>query len=237
MNVDRKGLPPDRAKEATPRRARRRPLAPHADTLDAALTHYNDSFRRRYRLPDITEEALQTLYGRPDWAGRIERARANGVVDAICALIAQTVLQGVTRYTIGSVDALGNVTNLAFGRVDDSSYRGHVLLVNPLGGIDNWADASDSFRYHGSENARRVELAGLASEERPDTMANRELLASAVSEDRRAIVLPPDEGFSARRAAEVGFIFGVSAETLRSWNRTHRSEVSGHKPGAPRKNR
>ena len=237
MNVDGKGLPPDRAKEATPRRPRRPPLAPHADTLDAALTHYNDSFRRRYRLPDITDEALQTHYRRPDWAERVERARVEGVVDASCALIAQTVLHGVMRYTIGSVDALGNVTNLAFGRVDDSSDRGHVLLVNPLGGIDNWADASDSFRYDGSEDARRVELAGLASEERPDTRANREILVGAVSEHRHAIVLPPDEGFSARRAAEVGFIFGVSVQTLRSWNRRYRSEVSGHRPGAPRKNR
>jgi hypothetical protein len=109
--------------------------------------------------------------------------------------------------------------------------------VNPLGGRDNWRGVAKWVRKSGGDKARRMLLAGLASEERPDETANRELLRRAASEHGRAIVLPPDEGFSAARAAEVSFIYGVSAETLRAWKRRYRSELSGGKPGAPRKNR
>lgn len=35
------------------------PHGPHADTLEAAVPHFNSAFRRRYRLPAVTLEALQ----------------------------------------------------------------------------------------------------------------------------------------------------------------------------------
>jgi transposase-like protein len=50
-------------------------------------------------------------------------------------------------------------------------------------------------------------------------------------------VLPPDEGFSAERAAEVSYIYGVPVETLRAWRIRHRSPLGAKRPGAPRKNR
>jgi transposase-like protein len=53
----------------------------------------------------------------------------------------------------------------------------------------------------------------------------------------RAIVLPPDEGFSVERAAEVSYIYDVPVETLRAWKRRYRSKLGSGKRGAPRKNR
>ncbi len=78
-----------------------------------------------------------------------------------------------------------------------------MLLVNPLGGVDNWVSMSRWFRRYAGTNARRTQLAGLASEERPDEAANLKLLWDAAATHRRAIALPPDEAFSAERAAEV----------------------------------
>jgi hypothetical protein len=217
---------------------RRAPQPPHPDTLEAALDHYNDRFRRRYRLPPTSKAALQSLSEQPEWNERIEIARADGVADPTCALIARAVLSIVDRYTIGFVDGSGKISDFAFGPVDEALYRGHhVLLVNPLGGRNNWAAASRWFRQYGGEKARRTELAGLASEKRRDEAAIWDLLTRAKAEHGRAVILPPDEGFSGPRAAEVAFIYGVSPETLRSWKRTYRSELSGRKPGAPRKNR
>ena len=50
-------------------------------------------------------------------------------------------------------------------------------------------------------------------------------------------MLPPDEAFSAARAAEVSYIYGVPVETLRAWKQRHRDELAAKKPGAPPKNR
>ncbi|HEY5436356.1 MAG TPA: hypothetical protein VIK13_14065, partial [Candidatus Limnocylindrales bacterium] len=77
----------------------------------------------------------------------------------------------------------------------------------------------------------------LASEPRPDQAANLALLRRAARAHDRAIVLPPDEGFSAERAAEVSYIYCVPVETLRAWKRLYRSKLGSGKPGAPRKNR
>ena len=85
--------------------------------------------------------------------------------------------------------------------------------------------------------AGRTLLAGLASEDRPDAAANLDLLTRAVAAHERAIALPPDEAFSAERAAEVSYIYGVPVDTLRTWKQRHRSDLAAKKPGAPRKNR
>jgi hypothetical protein len=148
------------------------------------------------------------------------------------------VLSIVPQYAIGLITADGSIHLLGPDEGDENSYRhGHVLLVNPLGGRDNWTAMSRWFRRYAGVNARRAQLAGLASEERPDEEENRRLLWEAAATHGRAIVLPPDEGFSAARAAEVSYIYGVPGETLRSWKKRHRSGLATGRPGAPPKNR
>lgn len=212
--------------------------APHADALEVAVPHFNAAFRERYRLPSVTIEALREVSELDELLGDLPSVRANGVVDASCALIARLVLSIVPRYAIGLVHGQGRVTVLGPDEGDDESYlTGHALLVNPLGGPNNWTSIARWFRKYASENARRAQLAGLASEDRPDEAANFELLRQAASTHGRAIMLPPDEAFSAARAAEVSYIYGVPVETLRAWKQRHRDELAAKKPGAPRKNR
>ncbi len=212
--------------------------APHADTLEAAVPHFNESFRRRYRLANVRIEFLRGVPGLKDELADLATARQNGVDDASCALIARVVLSNTPRYAIGFVDGHGKVDVMCPDEGDERSYRNHhVLLVNPLGGEDNWAPVARFVRRIGGDKARRTELAGLASMKRPDEAANDDVLRSAASAHRRAIVLPPDEGFSTERAAEVSFIYGVPVETLRAWKIRHRSALGAKRPGAPRKNR
>ena len=109
-----------------------------------------------------------------------------------------------------------------------------MLLVNPLGGRDNWTSISRWVRRYAGEQARRALLAGLASEDRPDEAANLKLLRDAAATHGRAIVLPPDEAFSSGRAAEVSYIYGVPVETLRSWKQRYRAELAAKKPGRRR---
>jgi len=111
-----------------------------------------------------------------------------------------------------------------------------VLVVNPLGGHDNWTEVAHWVRRIGGEKARRTLLAGLASEERPDYEEIDRLLRSK-PEHMPAIALPPDEAFSAAHAAEVAFIYDIPVDTLRAWKQRYRRELALGKPGAPRRNR
>lgn len=215
----------------------RPPRPPHADELDDAVEHFNESFRHRYRLPATTAEVLRGADGFDEAWANIPVVRAGGVVDASCAVIARGVLSGVPRYAVGLITAGGSVHVLAPDEGDKDSYGNHVLLVNPLGGRDNWTAMARWFRQFGGTNARRTLLAGLASEERPDEAANHELLMRAASTHGRAIALPPDEAFSGARAAEVSYIYRVPVDTLRSWKQRYRSGLAAKKPGAPRTNR
>lgn len=157
---------------------------------------------------------------------------------AFSGATARIVLSIVPRYAVGFLDDTGKAVTFSPDERNDDAYRSHhVLLVNPLGGPDNWASVAHWVRRLGGDQARRAELAGLASEERPDQAANLRLLWEAASEHGRAVVLPPDEGFSATRAAEVSYIYDVPVETLRAWKQRHRSGLAAKKPGAPRKNR
>jgi len=215
-----------------------RPEAPHADELDIAVEHYNATVRHRYRLPATTAAQVRQAVGFDETWADIPTVRAGGVIDASCAIIAKAVLSIVPRYAIGMITADGSIYVLAPEEGDEESYRiGHVLLVNPLGGRNNWKATSRWVREHGGEKARRMLLAGLASEERPDEAANRDLLRAASAAHGRAIALPPDEAFSAERAEEVSYIYGVPVETLRAWKRRYRMDLAARKPGAPRKNR
>lgn len=215
------------------------PGAPHPDDLEEALQHFNAQFRHRYRLPAVTAAALRRDVENVDaLLADLRTARMDGVADASCALIARIVLSIVPRYAIGILTKSDHLTVQAPDEGDQESYvGGPVLLVNPLGGLDNWTSMSRWFRRYGGTNARRTYLAGLASEERPDEVANLALLTTAASSHRRAIVLPPDEAFSGERAAEVSYIYGVPVDTLRSWKQRHRSGLAARKPGAPRRNR
>lgn len=217
---------------------KRAPEAPHGDTLAEAVPHFNEVFRHPYHLPTTTVEALRAVPELKDEFDNLATVRANGVVDASCALIARVVLSIVPRYAIGMVDESGHVTVLyPDARPDEYFWGGHVLLVNPLGGLNNWARVARWIRKVGGENARRSQLAGLASEDRPDDAANLDLLRAAASTDERAIVLPPDEAFSSARAAEVSYIYDVPVETLRAWKRRYRSDLAAKRPGRPPKNR
>ncbi len=212
--------------------------APHADTLEAAVPHFNDYFRHRYRLPTVTIEFLRRVPGLDDELANLATIRAGGVIDASCALVARVVLSVVPRYAIGFVDGSGRVSVDAPGEGDETSYRGHhVLLVNPIGGFDNWSSVARWVREVAGNKGRRAELAGLAAERRPDQAANLALLRHAAAAHGRAIVLPPDEGFSVKRAAEVSYIYGVPVDTLRAWKQRNRAALAGKRPGAPRKNR
>jgi len=218
---------------------KRPPKAPHPDDLHTVLEHFNAHFRHRYRLPAVTAEVLRRdVEDLDDLLADLATARMDGVADASCALIARIVLSIVPQYAIGLLTGGEHLTVLAPHEGDKGSYLGgHVLLVNPLGGRDNWMSMARWFRRYGGATARRMLLAGLASEERPDEAANRELLMSAASTHGRAIALPPDEAFSGERAAEVRYIYDVPVDTLRSWKQRHRSGLAAKKPGAPRKNR
>ena len=213
--------------------------AQHSDHLDEALRHFNAQFRHRYRLPAVTADALRRdVQNVDDLLADLVTARADGVVDASCALIARIVLSIVPRYAIGLLTGADHLTVLAPDEGDEGSYLGgYVLLVNPLGGRDNWKWMARWFRQRGGTNARRMLLAGLASEDRPDEAANLELFRSPASSHGRSITLPRDEAFSTERAAEVSYIYGVPAETLRAWKQRQRSELAGRRPGAPQRNR
>ena len=118
---------------------------------------------------------------------------------------------------------------------EEASYWSHhVVLVNPLGGRNNWSSVASWIRLQGGEKARRAELAGLASEDRPDEEANWQLLTDASATHGRAVILPPDEAFSQSRAAEVSYIYGVPVETLRAWKRKYRSELASRKRADPK---
>jgi hypothetical protein len=210
--------------------------APHPDTLEAAVPHFNEHFRSRYRLPRVTLRSLREVPGIAEELDNLASVRAGGVTDASCALIARAVLSVVPRYAIGLVDGYGNIHVEAPSQADRDAYLSHsVLLVNPLGGRDNWSSVARWVRAVGGDKARRTELAGLASERRPDEEANWRLLDEAASTLDRAVVLPPDESFSAGLAAEVSYIYGVPVETLRAWKRRYRAELGSGRPGAPRK--
>ncbi len=214
------------------------PGPPHEDDLEATLEHFNAQFRRRYRLPAVSADRLRRdVEDIDELLADLATARADGVADASCALVARIVLSIVPRYAIGLVTGDAQVTVLAPDEGDDDAYGAQVLLVNPLGGRDNWTSMSRWFRRYAGTNARRSLLAGLASEERPDEAANLRLLREAAATHGRAIVLPPDEAFSAERAAEVSYIFGVPTETVRSWKKRHRSGLAAGRAGAPAKNR
>jgi len=68
--------------------------------------------------------------------------------------------------------------------------------MNPLGGGNNWASVSRWVRED-AENTRRAQLAGRASERRRDNELIDSLLRQAMADHGRAIVLPPDEAYSA----------------------------------------
>ena len=209
---------------------------PHLDDLKIAVAHFNGVFRFRYRLPPTTERQIRDCVGFAEAFSDLQAVRMNGVNDASCALIAQCVLSVVPRYAIGFLDGSGHVT-VASPQSDPRSYgSSHVLLVNPLGGRNNWASVSKWVRQD-AEKMRRAELAGQASERRPDVESNDLMLRKAMSEHDRATVLPPDEGFSSANAAEVSYIYGITAETLRAWKRRYRQELASSKSGAPRRNR
>ncbi len=213
--------------------------APHADTLQEALPHFNESFRKHYRLPSVTIQELRAVPGLDEDLTDLATVRASGVMDASCALIARVVLSAVPRYAVGYVDDRGKVTVEApYGVNDDAYWDSHVQLFNPLGGEDTWRSASRWFHRRGGEQVRRSELAGLASEERPEDAAELALVGLARAAGHRgAIGLPPDEAFSVERAAEVSYIYDVPVETLRAWKQRYREGLAARKPGAPRKNR
>ena len=216
----------------------RLPEAPHSDSLRTAIRHFNASFRHRYRLPVTTVRACRCADGFDEAWANIPVVRDGGVADASCVVIARTVLSIVPRYAIGMITADGSIHVLAPEEGDEESYRnGHVLLVNPLGGRDNWTAMSRWVRKYGGNKARRTLLAGLASDERPDEAAIRDLLWDAAATHGRAIALPPDEAFSIERAAEVSSIFDVPIETLRDWKKRYREELAARKPGRPSRNR
>jgi len=211
---------------------------PHSDDLDVAVEHFNLGFRHHYRLPTTTAEALLAERRfEAEWA-TVPVVRTTGVIDASCAVIARGVLSIAPRYAIGLIAPSGAVQVLAPDEGDDGSYRsGHVLLVNPLGGWDTWTAMSRWFKKHGGDNAKRMLLAGLASEDRPDDAANSALLLAAAATHGRAVALPPDEAFSSARAAEVSYIFDVPVETLRAWKKRYREGLAAKKPGRPKRNR
>lgn len=210
-----------------------RPISPHDDVLEIALPHYNGAFRRRYRLPALQ---LEWLKGVDDlataWNDGLSEAEASGLIDASCATLSRIALRITPRFAIGFLDGDGRV-HVQFPQVgDDSAYRSHnVVLVNPIGGDDNWSQVTRWVRQQ-SKKQRSASLAGLASERRPDYQEIDRMLRG--HGDERAHALPPDEAFSASLAAEVQFIFEVPIETLRDWKHTLRRDRAAGKPGRPR---
>lgn len=210
------------------------PEAPHADDRDSALAHFNGWFRHRYGLAALTKPWVEARTDLNERWDEIATVRASGVADASCAVLARIALSRTPRYAIGLIDGGDKAHVLSSDGGDEAVYRSHqILMVNPLGGYDNWREASGWLRRIGSEKARRVMLAGLASEHRRDEEAIEELLRAEPSVER-AQVLPPDEGFSVARAAEVSYIYDVSIETLRLWKRNLRGERASGKVGRPR---
>jgi hypothetical protein len=65
---------------------KRTPRAPHPDTLEAAVPHFNESSRNRYRLPTVTIQDLRAVPGLDEDLAELATVRANGVRDASCAL-------------------------------------------------------------------------------------------------------------------------------------------------------
>lgn len=212
----------------------------HDDTLEASVTHYNSTFRHRYRLPEVTLGMLDDLPELAEAFDNLAVVRANGITDPGCAVIAQAVVPMVPRYVIGHLDEMGEVGLFPPTLAEVTAYLGrHVLLANPLGGLDNWESVSRWFKEVASDDARRAELASLASEERPDQAAIERDRFDANARGEHAISLLPDEGFSYKRALEVHFIYGVGAEieTLRTWKKKFRAELGSTKRGAPRRKR
>jgi hypothetical protein len=203
---------------------------PHDDELEVALSHFNSSFRHGYRLPPLKVAWLRGFDDFPEaWDEGLRTARANGLTDASCAMLARISLSHTPRYAIGYVDGKDKA-DVFLGHGEAASYRSnHVVLVNPIGGIDNWREVGQWVRA-ASNRSRRATLAGLASERRPDYEAVDPMLRSGT----RARILPADEAFSATRAAEVSFIYDVSVETLRTWKRALRGDQAAGKPGRPR---
>lgn len=212
------------------------PTPTHEDTLVVALRHYNNVFRHRYQLPRLTGSYVDRTAGDALFAD-VKAVRAGGLPDASCAILARLALAETPRYAVGLITAEGRVA------VVDASVRerraflgGQVLLTNPLGGYDNWKIVAAWFHRTVGDDGRRAALSGLASESRPDYEAIDDDLR-ARGNDGRATILPPSEAFSAERAAEVSYIWGVSPETLRKWKTRFRAERAARKAGAPRKNR
>jgi hypothetical protein len=83
--------------------------APHADSLEVAVPHFNEVFRHRYRLPPATIKWLQAVPGLDEHLADLPTVRADGVADASCALIARIALSRVPRYAIGFVDGSGRI--------------------------------------------------------------------------------------------------------------------------------
>ncbi len=205
---------------------------PHADRLDESLTHFNEAFRHVYRLPPLQLAWLETRDDFPEAWDSIGTVRADGATDAPCTVLARIALGLAPRYGVGFLDRDGRAHIQAPLDGDKEAYRGHaVLLVNPIGGYDNWSEVARWVRTHGGNKARRSLLAQLASERRPDYASIDRLLRENNTE--RAQILPPDESFSAARAAEVSYIYDVPIDTLRSWKQKLRKDLAGGKPGRP----
>jgi hypothetical protein len=152
----------------------RSPQAPHSDDFDMAVNHFNAEFRHRYRLPDTSSAYIRRAVGFEEAWADIPVIRAGGVADASCAVIAKTVLLNVPQYAIGLIIADGTIHVLGPDKGNEDSYLfGQVLLVNPLGGWDNWTAMSRWFRRYSGTNARQTQLASLASEARPNEEGNR----------------------------------------------------------------
>jgi hypothetical protein len=214
-------------------RLRNDPRHPHAETLEAALRHYNDEYRHRFSLPRLTLPFVEAAF--PDAAlfDDVDAVRAGGIDDASCAILARIAAKLPLRYA-GGVITRNGVSVVGPHVDDDEPYlRDMVLLANPLASADNWKGMSRWFRKH-VEARRRSLLAGLSSELRRDYAVIDPLLRAS---PERAVIIPPSEAFSLKRAAEVAFIFEVEVETLRKWKRVFRPEQAARKPGAPRKNR
>lgn len=205
----------------------------HSHTLAEALPHYNGEYRHRFWLPALAAPFITAAIPEFELFVDLESVRANGVDDASCAILARLAARLPVRYASGVV-ARDGVHLVGPDVADGEPYlREMVLLANPVGSRDNWRAMSRWFRKH-VEDRRRSILAGFASEVRRDYSVIDPLLRASHG---RAVVIPPSEAFSVKRAAEVAFIFDVEVETLRRWKRHYRPERAAGKPGAPRKNR
>jgi hypothetical protein len=207
--------------------------ARHADTLAEALPHYNAEYRHRFWLPKLTRPLVNTAIPEAELFADVETVRADGIEDASCAILARLAAPIPVRYASGVIARAG-VSVVGPDVAEDEPYlREMVLLANPVGSRDNWLDMSRWFHKR-VEDQRRSILAGFASEVRRDYSVIDPMLRATPG---RAVIIPPSEAFSVKRATEVGFIFDVEVETLRKWKRRYRPERAAGKPGAPRKNR